>query len=106
MLPPMAVEQRPVRPVHDGVEIEIWVVPGSSRPGVAGLYGGAVRVRVGAPPEGGKANAEAARLVAAAAGGRRGSVIRGTTARRKVVMVPGPDVAAAEAALRSAGVPV
>ena len=102
----MALEQRHGRSVDDGVEIDVWVVPGSSRPGLAGLHGGAVRVRVGAPPEGGKANAEAARLVAAAAGGRRGCVIRGTTSRRKVVMVSGPDVAAAEVALRSAGVSV
>jgi len=106
MLPPMAIEQRPVRPVEGGVEIDIWVVPGSSRPGLAGLHDGALRVRVGAPPEGGKANSEAARLVAEAAGGRRGIVIRGATSRRKVVMVSGPGVAATEEALRSAGVPL
>lgn len=102
----MAVEKRPVRPAEGGVEIDLWVVPGSSRSELAGLHGGAVRVRVGAPPEGGRANAEACRLIASATGGRRARVIRGETSRHKVVMVTGPDVAAAEEGLRDAGVPV
>lgn len=63
-------------------------------------------MRVGAPPEGGKANTEACRLIAAATGGRRVRVIRGETSRHKVVMVMGPDVAAAQEGLRNAGVPV
>ena len=106
MLSPMAVAKRPVRPAGGGVEIDLWVVPGSSRSELTGLHGGAVRVRVGAPPEGGKANAEACRLIAAATGGRRVRVIRGRTSRHKVVMVTGPDVAAAEEGLRNAGVPM
>lgn len=106
MLSPMAVEKGPVRPAGGGVEIDLWVVPGSSRSELTGLHGGAVRVRVGAPPEGGKANTEACRLIAAATGGRRVRVIRGETSRHKVVMVMGPDVAAAQEGLRNAGVPV
>ena len=102
----MAVEKRPVHPVEGGVEIDLWVVPGSSRSELAGLHVGAVRVRVGAPPEGGKANSEACRLIAAAIGSRRVRVIRGETSRRKVVRVAGTDVTAAEESLRNAGVPV
>lgn len=105
-LSPMAVEKRPVRPVEGGVEIELWVVPGSSRSELSGLHGGAVRVRVGAPPEGGRANTEACRLIAAAIGSRRVRVIRGATSRHKVVRVAGTDVTTAEEGLRKAGVPL
>ena len=39
----------------DGVAIYVWVVPGVHKPGISGLHGEKVRVRVGAPPEGGRA---------------------------------------------------
>lgn len=96
----------PLSQAPDGVDVRCWVVPGSSRPGVDGLHAGSVRVRVAAPPEGGRANAEAASLIAAACGGRRGEVIRGGSARRKVVRVEGVGVGGASEALRAAGVPL
>jgi uncharacterized protein (TIGR00251 family) len=95
-----------LRRAPDGVDVTCWVVPGSSRPGIDGLHGGAVRVRVAAPPEGGKANAEAASLVAAACGARRGSVVKGASARRKIIRVEGIGPAEAAATLRAAGLPV
>jgi uncharacterized protein YggU (UPF0235/DUF167 family) len=84
--------------------VEVWVVTGSSRPGIDGLHDGRVRVRVAAPPEGGRANREAAAVVAAACGARRARVVAGLAARRKVVEVLGVGPADVRAALRRAGV--
>jgi uncharacterized protein (TIGR00251 family) len=86
----------PLRAHPGGVVVETWVVPGAARSEIAGLHGGALRVRVAAPAEGGKANRAAARLVARALGGRGGEVIAGVGARRKQVLVPGvcPESAA------------
>jgi hypothetical protein len=80
----------------DGVLLDVWVVPGASRDEVAGMHDGALRVRVAAPPEGGKANRAAARLVAAVLGARRGRVVTGKAARRKQILLSGvaPDEAA------------
>lgn len=45
-----------LRVVEGGCEIRLKVVPGASRSGVAGALGDRLKVRVSAPPEGGKAN--------------------------------------------------
>lgn len=73
----------------DAVVVEVWVVPGSSREKIGGIHDGALRVRVRAPAEGGRANRAAADAVAAALGGRRGRVVSGVTSRRKRVRVEG-----------------
>jgi uncharacterized protein (TIGR00251 family) len=79
----------------DGVLVAVWVVPGAAREEVVGFYGRALRVRVTAPAEGGRANRAAAVVVARALGGRRGEVVSGQAARRKLVLVFGVEVAAA-----------
>ena len=91
----MTVPQEVLRPHPDGVLVVVWVVPGASRDEVVGFHGGALRVRVSAPPEGGKANRAAAVLVARVLGGRRAEVVAGDTARRKEVVVFGVDTGAA-----------
>jgi uncharacterized protein (TIGR00251 family) len=79
--------------VHpDGVLVDVWVVPGASRDEVGGFYDGALRVRVTAPPEGGKANRAVGRVIAAALGVRRVTVHAGATSRRKRVLIPGTTV--------------
>jgi len=83
----------------DGVVVEVWVVPGSSRDAIGGIHDGALRVRTTAPAEGGGANRAAARLVAARLGGRRAQVITGHASRRKRILVSGVGLAAAGAAL-------
>lgn len=81
-------------------KLAVEVTPKSRKPGVVGRRGGALRVRVASPPEGGRANKELVALVAAFLGVRRGavSVVRGATSRRKLLEVDGlvkSEVAAA-----------
>jgi len=80
-----------VSPFHahpEGTEVVVWVVPGASRTEVAGLHDGALRVRVAAPPEGGKANKAVVRLISAKTGGRV-RLLSGTASRRKRLLIEG-----------------
>lgn len=82
-----------VRPHAEGAVVDVWVVPGAGRSEVAGRHDGALRVRVAAPPERGRANAAVASLVADAAGVRRARIVAGAGSRRKRVLVEGADPA-------------
>ena len=87
-----------MRTVDGGVEIDVWVVPGASRSGVAGVHDGAVRVRVAQPAEAGKANRAVldlvSRLIEAPV-----ELVSGATSRRKRLRVPGADPASVAKAL-------
>jgi uncharacterized protein len=78
--------------------VEVKAVPGASRSEVAGLRGGALLVRVAAPPEKGKANEELRSCLAESLGIAKSEVelVAGAGSRRKRVSLP----AGAEAALR------
>ncbi len=73
------------------VRLQIKVVPGSSRDGIAGWLGKTLKVRVSAPAERGKANAAAEKTVAEALGVpvACARIVRGTTSARKVVEISG-----------------
>jgi len=75
--------------------------PRARRDEVVGERAGAVVIRVAAPPVDGKANQALCRFVAKAAGvaPSRVSVVRGHTARDKVVRVEGADLDALRSAL-------
>jgi uncharacterized protein YggU (UPF0235/DUF167 family) len=66
-------------------------VPGSSRSGIAGWLGDALKVRVTAPPERGKANAavEAAIARALDVAPECVRIVAGQTSARKVVEISG-----------------
>jgi hypothetical protein len=84
--------------------LSVHVQPGARRPGVAGLHGDAVRLRVAAPPEAGRANREVCDLIASALSARPRdvAVVSGASTRRKrlaIRSVPPERVAAWLAAL-------
>lgn len=86
-------------------KLEVEVSPKSRRPGVAGRRGDVLKVRVAAPPEGGRANTELIRLVANFLGVPRSSVTvaRGGSSRRKLLDIEGLAVGDLAAALARAG---
>jgi len=93
-----------VVPKDDGVLVRLRVSPGAKNTGLQGTYGGeALKLRVAAPPVGGKANAEAERFLAGLVGAApaKARVVRGLSARDKTVFVGGVDVARAREAISS-----
>jgi uncharacterized protein len=83
-------------------EIAIRLQPRASRAAVVGERDGRIVVRVTAAPVDGRANAALCALIAKRAGVPRSRVrvVRGQTARDKVVRVEGADAATVRAALR------
>jgi uncharacterized protein YggU (UPF0235/DUF167 family) len=79
----------------------VRLTPRAGRTELAGERDGVLLARVTAPPVDGKANAALCRLIAGAAGvaPTRVSVVRGHTARVKVVRVDGVEPAVLRAAL-------
>jgi len=74
-----------------GAAITVWVVPGSSRTDIVGVHGDAIRIRVAAAPEGGKANRALARLLAEATGATKVELVRGGSSRRKHLILHGVE---------------
>ena len=73
------------------VKLPIKVVAGSSRSGIAGWLGDALRVRVSAPAERGRANAAVEALLIEVLGLSKGGarIVSGSTSPRKVVEIIG-----------------
>ncbi len=74
------------------VRLAVRVHPGARRSGLLGrLEDGTLKVAVAVPPEGGRANAALSELLAQRLGvkKRQVTVVRGLTARRKVVEIEG-----------------
>lgn len=88
--------QQWLRMVSGGIEVDVWVVPGASRSGVAGVHHGRLRIRVAAPPEAGKANQAVAALLKRQTGAGRIELVRGATTRRKTFFIAGGDGADVE----------
>lgn len=84
------------RRTDHGWLLTVRAQPGASRSEIAGPYGEALRVRLAAPANDGKANAELVRFLARALGvpPRLVQLVRGHASRDKVVEVadPGADV--------------
>lgn len=97
-----------LRPAGEGVEIDVLVVPRSSRDRIVGVHADRLKVQITAPPVDGAANDALVRLLAATFGVARRAVEirRGATGRRKRAYVDGIDERAARHALREHGVAV
>ncbi|MFM9107290.1 MAG: DUF167 domain-containing protein [Chloroflexota bacterium] len=77
------------------VLVRVKAVPGASRDAIAGALGDCLKVRVAAPPEGGKANASIAAMLAARAGiaGRDVHLETGSAQARKPFRLRAADPA-------------
>ena len=84
-------------------DLTVRLQPRARRDEIVGERDGIVVIRVSAPPVDGKANAALCRLIAKRAGvaPSRVEIVRGHTAREKVVRVEGIDAATLRAALLS-----
>ncbi len=68
--------------------LTVWVVAGARSTDIVGFYDGALRVRVAAPPERGRAN-KALMALLSEQFGVRVRLISGAGSRRKRLVVPG-----------------
>ena len=85
-----------------GVTIRLKAVPGAKRDEIAGVLGDRLKVRVTAPPEGGRANKAICALIAGALGASKKdvSVVAGLTSAEKTVRVEGMGAAEVRGRLR------
>jgi uncharacterized protein (TIGR00251 family) len=81
--------------MNASIRLQLRVSPGASRTEVVGRHGEAWKVRVAAPPEGGRANEALVGLLADTLGVRRAEVeiVAGHGARDKVVSLSGVEAA-------------
>jgi len=79
----------------DHTDLLVRAQPRAGRPGIVGLYGDSLKVRLAAPPVEGAANRELVKVLAKALAvpGSSVEVIRGASARDKLVRIHGlsPD---------------
>ncbi len=87
----MTSAQLNIEAIPGGVTFDVKAVPGGSRDQIVGLLGTALKVKVSAAPEDGKANAAVCRLLAAALGvpTRSVTVTAGHTRPQKRIAVAG-----------------
>jgi uncharacterized protein (TIGR00251 family) len=80
------------REERGGVVLTLHVQPGARHTEAAGMHGNALKVRIGAPPLDGKANALLCEFLAHAFGVplRRVTLLRGETSRDKIVRIDAP----------------
>jgi uncharacterized protein (TIGR00251 family) len=75
----------------DAVVLNLHVQPGAGRTAVVGRHGAALKVRVAAPPEGGRANDACAALLAEAFGSTQVELVGGASSREKRFRLSGVD---------------
>lgn len=91
-----------LRATPEGVRIAIRVAPRASRDAIVGVYDGALKVALTAPPVEGAANEALVRLLAKALGVAKGHVriVQGERSRDKVVVIEGVEESDVRALLR------
>ena len=82
---------RAVRSHPSGALLIVWVVPGARRTEITGLHGDAVRVRIAAPPERGRANKELVKYLSDRLGIAM-QIASGAGSRRKRLLAPDVSV--------------
>jgi uncharacterized protein len=91
----------------EGASLRVWVVPRAHATEVAGLHGGALRVRLAAPPVQGRANAALLEFLAGRLGLRQRDLrlVAGRRGRDKLVVIAGRTPEQVSAALELPGRP-
>ncbi|NLN59763.1 MAG: DUF167 domain-containing protein [Deltaproteobacteria bacterium] len=79
----------PLKETRHGITFPVQVVPRASKCEITGLVNGLIKIRLTAPPVGGKANEECLRFLSKRLDipGNRLSIVSGRTSRRKVIQV-------------------
>ena len=87
--------------IPGGVELDVLVVPRSSRNQIAGEHDGRLKIQLNAPPVDGEANAALVQFLAKTLGLKKKDVaiVSGETSRRKRIRVNGISAAALQAAI-------
>ena len=80
----------PVSEHPEGVIVRVRVVPGASRTEIKGRYGNVIKIRVSAPPEGGRANRAVVDLLERLVGGGA-EIVKGSSSQSKSVLIRGVD---------------
>lgn len=93
------LDVRPADPLPNGTPaalLAVKAVPGARQNAIAGVLGDRLKVRVSAPPEGGRANKAICAIIALELGLKptRVSVIAGRSGPEKTLRVEGLDAAA------------
>ena len=80
-----------------GITLTLHVQPGAKRSEIVGLHGGALKLKLAAPPEDGKANAALLRFIAEQfqVSLRDVTLKQGTTSRHKVVQIKNSTISPA-----------
>ena len=88
------MEESLIEMTDQGVEFSVKVVPGGSRDEIAGMLGDALKIKVSAPAEGGKANRAVCELLASELGipPRDVTVISGHTRPQKRIAIRGVTI--------------
>jgi len=76
------------RPDNGDTLISVWVVPRTRRTEVVGPHGEALRIRIAAPPEAGRANRELVAFVKQRTGAAV-DLVHGGGSRRKILRIHG-----------------
>src|SRR5438309_1826466 len=97
-----------VRDVAGGVELFVFCQPKAARSALIGTHGGALKVKVKAPPVEGKANRALLDLLAGVLAVPRGrlTLVSGEQSRNKRVWVDGVEAASTMAAILAALAPL
>jgi uncharacterized protein (TIGR00251 family) len=87
-------ERYPFRKSAKGVLLDVRVQPRSSKRAVEVMAGGALKVRLTAPPAEGRANAQLIEVLAEEFGVAKGSIriLRGLSSRNKTVEIEGIEM--------------
>jgi len=93
-----------VRPVKDGIELPLTVLPRSSRNTIVGLQNNTLKIKISKAPVDGQANAACCRLLAKLFNipASKVTVVRGHTNRKKTIRLEGISVEKAREILNAA----